>query len=99
MIENVWGMLDGKRLGSRATTNDSWRKRIESTWDGTSWSSINKLVTSVPKRVKVVAQNGGEWLKGGKWPLLVDHACACMWTHADIAQQRYTLTDTLVHAH
>lgn len=66
VIENVWGLLDGQLLGSRATTNDGWRKRIEGAWDRIRQSSIDKLVASVPGRIKAVAQNGGEWLKDGK---------------------------------
>lgn len=66
VIENVWGMLDGQLLGSRANTNDGWRRRIQRAWDKISQGSIDKLVDSVPSRIKAVVQKGGEWLKGGK---------------------------------
>lgn len=61
VIENVWGMIDGQLLGRKARTNDSWRAHITEAWERISQVSINKLVASMPDRVKMVIANEGAW--------------------------------------
>lgn len=62
IIENVWGVLDTKLVGCRARTPAGWRRGVIHAWDSISLDTINKLVGSVPDRLKHVAEKDGEWL-------------------------------------
>lgn len=71
IIENVWGVLDGKlaAMGGRLPpTPYGWRRRVTRAWNAISQSTINKLVADVPNRVSDIAQLQGAWLfkKGQK---------------------------------
>jgi hypothetical protein len=71
IIENVWGVLDGKlsaMRGPKPTTPYGWRRRVDRAWASIDQATINKLVDDVPCRMARVVQEEGEWLftKGTK---------------------------------
>jgi len=51
IIENCWGIMDTKLLGSKARTTTAWYSAIEEAWDGVDQSSIDKLVGSLRGRM------------------------------------------------
>lgn len=65
MIEVVWGILDGKLQGKKATCSDEWRKHIEEAWNQIDQASINKLVLKLPARMHELVENNGQWPKHG----------------------------------
>jgi hypothetical protein len=62
VIENVWGVLNAKLLGAKATSSDGWRKAIEAAWKKIDISTINKLVEGVGQRIKKVIDADGAWV-------------------------------------
>lgn len=66
VIENVWAVLDGKLVGTRACTPDGWRDAIKEAWDQVQLSTINKLVDSVKPRLAQIVELEGEWLSKKK---------------------------------
>jgi hypothetical protein len=62
IIENVWGVLDGHLLGCRARTPSGWRRGALQAWAAIPLTTINKLVASVPERLRQVVEKKGEWL-------------------------------------
>ena len=62
VIENVWGVLDDCMLHKSATSNQGWRAALEEAWGCIQLGTINKLVQSVPNRMKAVMRGNGQWL-------------------------------------
>jgi hypothetical protein len=66
IIENVWGLMDGKLLGRRARCVDGWRVCCKEAFGAVKQDSIDKLVNAVKPRLQAILDKGGEWLKAGK---------------------------------
>jgi hypothetical protein len=69
IIENVWGVLDGKLSGlgrPLPRSPDGWRRRMQRAWDQISQATIDKLVDAVPQRMADIEQRGGAWLYAKK---------------------------------
>jgi transposase len=69
VIENVWGVLDGKLAAMSKNvprTPDGWRKRVKRAWDQVEQSTINKLIDAVPQRMAHIEQLDGAWLYAKK---------------------------------
>ena len=62
VIENVWGVLNAKLMGAKATTTDGWRKAIKQAWDGIEQSTINQLVDGMADRLASIAAVDGVWV-------------------------------------
>lgn len=58
IIENVWGLMDGKLLGRRARTVDGWRCCCKEAFKAVKQSSINKLVDRVKPRLQAMGVSG-----------------------------------------
>lgn len=66
IIENVWGLMDGKLLERRAETSDGWRRCCKEAFEAVKQSSIDALVESVKARLQAILEQGGTWLKEAK---------------------------------
>lgn len=66
IIENVWGLMDGKLLGRRARIVDGWRRCCTEALGAVSQGSIDALVESVKARLQAILDKQGAWLKKGK---------------------------------
>jgi transposase len=66
IIENCWGMLDTKLLGSKARNTDAWFSAIEKAWSQVDQSSIDKLVGSLRGRMHKIIELEGAWIKAPK---------------------------------
>ena len=62
IIENVWGVMNNKLLGSKARTTHAWRTAIENAWTKVDITTINKLVKGMGARVEAVVEARGAWL-------------------------------------
>lgn len=65
IIENVWGVLDGKLSGlgkPLPRSPDGWRRRMQRAWDQISQATIDRLIDAVPQRMADIEQRGGAWL-------------------------------------
>lgn len=65
IIENVWGVLDGKLKamgGPFPRCPDGWRRRVQRAWNEIDQATIDKLVNAVPGRMAAIEQQQGEWL-------------------------------------
>lgn len=63
IIENCWGMLEGKLLGKAARNTKAWRHEIISAWDKVQQDSIDKLVFGMGERLKAIIAADGKWVK------------------------------------
>lgn len=63
IIENVWGVLDTKLLGTRASSVDGWRIAIKKAWNNIQQSTIDKLVAQVKPRMAQIVEREGAWLR------------------------------------
>lgn len=66
IIENCWGLLDTKLVGSKARSTDAWYSDIEKAWAEVDQSSIDKLVHSVRGRMQKIIDLEGAWIKAPK---------------------------------
>jgi hypothetical protein len=62
IIENVWGILDGKLLKMKASTTEGWRNNIKRAWNMINQTSIDKLVEGLPDRMGQIIHAGGAWV-------------------------------------
>lgn len=65
IIENVWGVLDGKlkAMGGPFPRGPAgWCRRVKRAWDDIDQATIDKLIKAVPKRMAAIEQREGEWL-------------------------------------
>jgi hypothetical protein len=65
IIENVWGVLDGKLKamgGPFPREPDGWRRRVTRAWNDIDQATIDKLIDAVPSRMAAIEQQRGEWL-------------------------------------
>lgn len=63
IIENVWGVLDGILVGTRARSGPEWRHAIEAAWDKIKQSTIDELVDGLPNRLQHIMDLDGQWVK------------------------------------
>lgn len=61
IIENVWGILQGKMCRKNAKSGPNWRKLIEAAWASIDIKSINALHDGFQERLELVHSEGGEW--------------------------------------
>lgn len=65
IIENVWGVLDGKLKamgGPFPRGPGGWCRRVRAAWKAIDQRTIDKLIRAVPKRMREIEQREGEWL-------------------------------------
>jgi transposase len=61
IIENVWGILQGKMCRKNAKSGPNWRKLIEAAWASIELKSINALHAGFQERLKLVHSEDGKW--------------------------------------
>jgi transposase InsO family protein len=66
IIENCWGILDTKLLGTKARTTDAWYSAIEKAWGEVDQGSIDKLIGSLRGRMHEIIELEGAWIKAPK---------------------------------
>lgn len=63
IIENVWGILEGKLLGTVSRNTSEWRAAIEEAWQQVQQDSIDKLVKGMNERLQSIIHAEGKWVK------------------------------------
>jgi hypothetical protein len=62
IIENVWGVLDGKLHKAAARSTGAWYRRIRAAWAKISQATINSLVEGMHDRLSSVIEAEGQWV-------------------------------------
>ena len=62
-IERVWGVFNGKMLGTSARTSDGWRRALKRAGDKVEQSTIDKIIGGVTPRMQKVVDTGGAWIR------------------------------------
>lgn len=62
-IEVAWAWLGQHIRGHNPRTRDGWMRAIKKAWKQVEISSINKLVSKMPKQVEGIIEAEGQWVK------------------------------------
>lgn len=58
-IENLWKIIKDKRKSIKATSKEDLMNKVRQIWNETSLQTLQKLVESMPERIKAVIENNG----------------------------------------
>ena len=61
IIENVWGILQGRMCKKNAKSGPQWMKLIEAAWASIGMRSVNALHDGFQARLQLVHSEGGKW--------------------------------------
>lgn len=60
IIENIWAIMKMRLQAKQVSTIKELEQEISEVWDNLSFQTINKLVDSIPARMKLVVEKRGE---------------------------------------